>query len=125
VPFHFDKNAGLLAVKEMKTGADFELEEPPLIERPGEVRPALRQLFRVKDWRGTGLARAAAAYHLSQDDKGVLKLRIAECFLSGLAIGLANPTPTVGPTFDVTPAADQDASGRQCARKFALTRGFY
>jgi hypothetical protein len=75
VPFHFDKNAGLLAVKDIKTGADFELEEPPLIERPGEVRPALGQHFEARDWRGTGLARAATeAHHLFQDDKGVLKL---------------------------------------------------
>jgi hypothetical protein len=103
VPFHFDKNAGLLAVKEMETGADFELEEPPLIARPGEVTAALRQRFGVKDWRGTGLARAvAAAHHLFHDDKGVSKLRIAECFLSGLAIGLANGTPTVRHAFDVT-----------------------
>jgi hypothetical protein len=75
VPFHFDKNAGHLAVKDMKTGADFELEQPPLKEALGEVRPALRQRFGVKDWRGPGPARAAAAaYHLFQDNKGVLKL---------------------------------------------------
>jgi hypothetical protein len=75
VPFHFDKNAGLLAVKDIKTGADFELEEPPLIETLDEVKPALGQHFEARDWRGTGVARAAAAaYHLFQDNRGVLKL---------------------------------------------------
>jgi hypothetical protein len=85
VPFHFDKNAGLLAVKDIKTGADFELEEPPLIETLDEVRPALGQHFEARDWRGTGLARAATeAHHLFQDNKGCFEIVNSRMLLVGV-----------------------------------------
>jgi hypothetical protein len=47
----------------MKTRADFQCEEPPMIETLDQVKANLRQHFEIKDWQGVEIIMAAAVAH--------------------------------------------------------------